>query len=97
MEVRFSKRALKFIQDKEVREVFVCLLELDIADSIGATKDVHVCFEVPDEEKQFHSHKVEGIEVHVDTALKVTGPVVIKRQGIWKLSSLYADGLQVPL
>ena len=97
MEIRFSKRALKYIRKHGAQDVFVSLEEVDVADTIGMAKDISVGFKAPDEEKQFDVHRAEGIDVHIDRALKVTGPVAIRLQGLWKISSLYANGLQVPI
>jgi len=97
MEVGMSNRARKFIRKTEAKNVVIRFVEVEIADSLGAAKDIEVTLQAPDRKEGFRHAHVDGVDVYVDKALKVTGPVVIKKQGFWKFSTLYADGLQVPL
>jgi hypothetical protein len=95
--VRFSPNAKAFLKKKGVDTVVVSFVEFDVAGTCGIAKDVSVTFEPPADATAFRHKLVEGIDVFVDRKLKIDDHVVIKRQGFWNFSSLYADGVRVPI
>ncbi len=97
MEVKISPRAMKYLQERGASSLVLGLVDIETGGSVGAARDVAFGFTPPRDSRHFRWCQVEGIDVYVDRKLKVVGPVVIKKQGFWKLSSLYADGVQVPI
>ena len=97
MRVRISQGARIFLGKQDIRTVALTFLEIEAACTVGVAKEVSVTFDPPKDPEKFQRTMVEGIEVFVDNRLTPFGDVVIKRQGFWKFSSLYADGLRVPL
>src|SRR6056297_1054658 len=97
MEIRFSNRARKLLKNKDCRQLVFYLIELETADSIGAARDIGVSYTPPHNTGQYRRANADGIDIYIDRNLRIIGPVVIKKQGFWKLSTIYADGLQIPL
>jgi len=97
MEIKISSGALRYIQSKGAKSIAVVLVDVETGDSIGAARDIEVKFETPEDTRNYYLEHSQGIDVYVDRRLRLTGKVVIKKQGFWKISSLYADGLQIPL
>jgi hypothetical protein len=95
--VKFSANAKKFLKKKGIDTIVLRFVEFEAGGTLGVAKDVAVTFEAPADAKAFRRDRVEGIEVFVDPKLKVDDDVVIKRQGFWNFSSLYADGVRVPI
>jgi len=95
--VRFSANAKKFLKKRGIASIVLRFVEFEAAGTCGVAKDVAVTFEQPADADSFHRDLVEGIEVFVDRKLKVDDDVVIKRQGFWNFSSLYVDGVRVPI
>ena len=95
--IRFSASAKKFLKKRGVATVVLRFVEFEAAGTCGIAKDVAVTFERPADVEAFYRSLVEGIEVFVDRKLKIDDAVVIKRQGFWNFSSLYADGVRVPI
>jgi len=98
MDIRLSSRARKYLQDKEASELTLYLVDIEAgSSSIGVVKDVGISLNQPKRPEQFLHDRVEGLDIYVDRKLKITGPIVIKKQGVWKFASLFADGLHVPI
>jgi hypothetical protein len=95
--VKFSANAKKFLKKKGIDTIVLRFVEFEAGGTVGVAKDVAVTFEPPADAGVFRRNLVEGIEVFIDPKLKVDGDVVIKRQGFWGFSSLYADGVRVPI
>jgi len=95
--VRFSANAKKFLKKKGIDTIVLRFVEFEAGGTLGVAKDVAVTFEAPADAGAFRRDLVEGIEVFIDPRLKAEGEVVIKRQGFWHFSSLYADGVRVPI
>ena len=95
--IRFSAKAKKFLIKNGIDTIVLRFVEFETGGTVGVAKDVTVTFEPPADAKAFGRDLVEGIEVFVDPKLKVDGDVVIKRQGFWSFSSLYVDGVRVPI
>ncbi len=96
MAVRISKAARKFLDARKATKVVLRYLEVEAACMVGVAKDVQVLLGEPDDQTYIHEHH-EGIDVFIDPKLKINSIVHIKKQGFWKFSSLYADGLRVPI
>lgn len=97
MDIRLSPRAVKYLREMNAPAVTLYMVDIETTGSIGAVREVGVSLQPPKDQENFRYCPVEGFDVYVDRELKVTGPVVVKKQGFWKFSSLYADGLQVQL
>lgn len=97
MEIRLSPRAGKYLRERQATQVTFYLVDIETTGSIGAVREVGVSLEPPARPENFRWGRAEGFDIYVDRQLKVTEPVVIKKQGFWKLSSLYADGLRVQM
>ena len=95
--VRFSANAKKFLKKRGINTIVLRFVEFEAGATLGLAKDVAVTFEPPADAEAFRCDLVEGIEVFVDPKLKVDDDVVIKRQGFWYFSSLYADGIRIPI
>ena len=95
--VRFSTNAKKFLRKRGIATIVLRFVEFEAGGTLGVAKDVAVTFDAPDDAKAFRRDLVEGVEVFIDPKLKVDDDVVIKRQGFWHFSSLYADGVRVPI
>lgn len=96
MAVEISRSARKFLEDRGLRTVVLRYVELEAGCMVGVAKDVDVGFEPPADPAAFRRSAVDGIDVFIDRRLKEDERVVIKKQGLWKFVSLYADGLRVP-
>lgn len=97
MQIRFSPGALKYMHKRGASTVVLDLVDMETGGSVGVVKDVAVGFQAPKDLKAYRYDRVQGVDVYVHRALRIHGPIRIKKQGFWKLSSLYADGLQVPI
>ncbi|MFP4194238.1 MAG: hypothetical protein ACOCQI_01270 [Desulfosalsimonas sp.] len=97
MDIRLAPGALKHLRAKKASQVTVYLVDIETTGSIGAVREVGVSFDPPKRPENFRYSRVEGFDVYVARELKITGPIIIKKQGFWKLSWLYADGLQIPI
>ncbi|MCF8111488.1 MAG: hypothetical protein K9J85_08365 [Desulfobacteraceae bacterium] len=95
MDIRLSPRALKYLRDKNVSEITFYLVDIETTGSIGAVREVGVSLAPPGRPENFRYERAGGFEIYIDSRLEVTEPIVIKKQGFWKFSSLYADGLGV--
>jgi hypothetical protein len=95
--VKFSANAKKFLKKKGIDTIVLHFVEIECGCMVGVAKDVAVTFEPPADAEAFRRDLVEGIEVYVDPRLKVDDDVVIKRQGFWNFSSLYVDGVRIPI
>ena len=93
MDVRFSSRALKYLRDRQVSGITFYLVDIETTGSIGAVREIGVHLAPPGRPGNFKYDRAEGFDIYVDPRLEITEPVVIKKQGFWKLASLYADGL----
>ncbi len=97
MDIRFSSRAFKYLQSSQVSGITFYLVDLETGGSIGAVRDVGVSLKPPARPENFSYDRAEGFDIYIHRSLKVTEPVVIKKQGFWKFSWLYADGLRIHL
>ena len=97
MEVTISPRAMKYLHERGASCLVLGLVDIETGGSVGAARDVAFGFAPPRDSRHFRWCQVQGIDVYVDRKLRVVGPVAIKKQGFWKFSSLYADGVQVPI
>ncbi len=95
--IKFSANAIKFLKKKDIDTIAFRFVEFEAGGTLGLAKDVAVTFEAPPDAEAFRRDLVEGVEVFLDNRLKIDGEVVIKREGFWKFSSLYADGVRVPI
>ncbi len=95
--VRFSANAKRFLKKKGIGTIVLRFVEIESGCMVGVAKDVAVTFDPPADVGAFRRDLVEGIEVFIDPKLNLDDEVVIKRQGFWNFSSLYADGVRVPI
>lgn len=97
MKIRITSRAKKYLEAKNFNNIVLKFIELDVAESVGVAKEVSVGFEVPKDIDKYRCCNVGSYRVFVDRRLEATGDVVIKKQGFWKLASLYVDGFRIPI
>jgi hypothetical protein len=97
MEVRISPGARKYLANRGADSVVLRLVEMETGCSVGIAKDVDVRFEPPARPGGFLRRNAQGIDVYIDRRLGTQETVVIKKQGFWRFSCLYADGLRVPI
>jgi len=97
MDIRVTPRARKYLQEKEASEVTLYLVDIESSGSIDSVKEVGVSLKPPKRPEHFMHDRAEGFDIYVDRKLRIIGPIVIRKQGFWKLASLYADGLQIPI
>ena len=95
MDIRFSPRACKYLRDKQASGITFYLVDIETSGSIGAVREVGVSLEPPKRPENFLYLRAESFDIYVSRNLEITEPVVIKKQGFWKFSALYADGLSV--
>lgn len=97
MAVRLSRGARQFLTQRGLKTIVLSLTDIPVGCCLGVAKDIGITFEPPRDPRGFWRRSADGVEVYIDRQLKAIDEVVIKRQGFWKLSSLYVDGLSVPL
>jgi len=97
MKIRITSRAKKYLEAKNVMNIVLKFMELDVAESIGVAKDVMVSLEVPEDKDNYWCCNVGSYRVFVDRRLEAIGDVVIKKQGFWRFASLYVDGFRIPI
>ncbi|MFW6297785.1 MAG: hypothetical protein ACOC03_04705 [Desulfosalsimonas sp.] len=97
MDIRLSPGAAKYLAAKKASDVTIYLVDIETTGSIGAVREVGVSLEPPKRPENFRYERVDGFDIYVARELRITGPVIIKKQGFWKLSWLCADGLQIPI
>ncbi len=90
---------MKFLKNKTATAVSIEFVELeDSAGDIDMVKEVEVKCQAPPENQKpnYLFFREEGVDIYIDKRLKISGKVKIKKEGFWKLSFLYADGVLVP-
>lgn len=97
MNIKLSPGAVKYLKTKDASEVTIYLVDIETTGSIGAVREVGVRPGPPKRPENFRYDSIEGFGVYVARELKITGPIIIKKQGFWKLSWLSAEGLHIPL
>jgi hypothetical protein len=97
MDITLSPSAVKYLRYRQVSGVTFYLVDIECTGCIGAVREVGVSLEPPGRPENFRYGRAEGFDIYVGRKLKVTGPVMIKKQGFWKFSSLFAHGLQIPI
>lgn len=97
MQVSLSPGARKHLRKLKCGAIAVRLVDMETSDSVGFAREVQVECGFPQRREQYHRLEVDGVEVFVDPRLRVEDTVRIKKQGFWKLSGLYADGVRIPL
>ena len=97
MQARLSSGARKLLHKLGCSQLTVHLVETETGCSIGFAREVRVDCEYPKDSAPYHPLEADGVTVYVDPRLKVQGRIVIKKQGFWKFSGLYADGVQIPI
>lgn len=97
MKIRITSRAKKYLEAKNFKDIVLKFMVLDVAESVGVAKEVMVSFEVPEDKDKYWCYNVGSYRVFVDRRLEAIGDVVIKKQGFWKLASLYVDGFRIPI
>lgn len=97
MHLKITKAAWKFIRKKQTDTVVLKLVEVDTSCCIGAALDIEFSFAPPQKPGKFRWKQVAGIDFYIDRRLIPTGTIVIKKHGLGWFSSLYADGLKVPI
>lgn len=97
MAIKFTRAAKKYIDEKQIRTVVLTFLELEAGCMVGVAKDIDVSFDPPEKEEPYLKSNVEGIDIYIDKRLSPAEEVTIRKQGFWRFSSLYADGLRVPI
>lgn len=95
MDIRLSTRALKYLRDRNVSVITFYLVDIETTGSIGAVREVGVSLAPPGRPESFRYDTAGGFDIYIDRRIEVTEPIVIKKQGFWKFSSLYADGLNI--
>ncbi|MBS3809796.1 MAG: hypothetical protein KGY38_06560 [Desulfobacterales bacterium] len=95
MDIRLSSRAQKYLRDRNVSAITFYLVDIETTGSIGAVREVGLSLATPGHPENFRYEQAGEFDIYIDSRLEVTEPVVIKKQGFWKFSSLYADGLGV--
>ncbi|MBS3754933.1 MAG: hypothetical protein KGY56_04470 [Desulfobacterales bacterium] len=93
MDIRFSSSALKYLRDRQVSGITFYLVDIETTGSIGAVREIGVRLAPPGRPENFKYDRAEGFDIYVDPRLEITEPILIKKQGFWKLAALYADGL----
>lgn len=97
MDIRFTSRALRYIREKQASAVTFYQVDIEAACCIGAVRDVGITLEPPERREHYRYQRVGDLDVYVHRDLRVSGPVVVKKQGFWKFASLYADGLRISI
>lgn len=97
MQATLSNGARKLLHKLGSQSLVVALVETETGDSVGFAREVQVECGYPRNREHYHRLEVDGVEVFVDPRLRVEDTVAIKRQGLWKLSGFYADGVRIPL
>ena len=95
--IRITPGARRYLVSRGYEAVVLTYTELEVGDSIGVAKEVTITYEPPEDRERYRLFPVDDIEVFVDRRLRADGDVVIKKQGFWKLTSLYADGFRIPI
>jgi len=97
MQATLSNGARKLLHKLGRQSIVVALVETETGDSVGFAREVEVECGFPRDKGEYYRLKADGVEIFVDPRLKVERTVAIKKQGFWKLSRLYADGVRIPL
>ncbi|MFO7753638.1 MAG: hypothetical protein R6V41_11015 [Desulfobacteraceae bacterium] len=97
MNIKFSSGALKFLKKNQAASILIRLVELEgPAGDIDMVKDVEIKFRPPEDRSEYLLFQQGGFDVFIDRRLKIPGDIKIKKQGFWKFSFLYPDGILVP-
>ena len=97
MAIKITKAAKKYIDERNINTIVLTFLEMEAGCMVGVAKDIDVSFDPPEKEEAFLKSNVKGIAVYIDKRLSPSKEVTIRKQGFWRFSSLYADGLRVPI
>lgn len=97
MKIIIHRKALKYLEERQAEDISITLAEIDTNCPIGTAKEIRVILEKPQNLKSYRWKKVDKYHFFIDRRLREIGPIVLKKQGFWKFSSLYVEGLQVPL
>lgn len=97
MDIKLLPGAVKYIKAKKASEITLYFVDIETTGSIGAVREVGVSLEPPRRPENYRYKRAEGFDIYVSRDLKITGTIIIKKQGFWKLSWLCAEGLQIPI
>ena len=95
--IRLSPGAKRFIQERGVEVLAVKFIEIETGGTVGVVKDISITFQHPADPRLYREFSVDDIPVFIDRKLRLSEDIVIRKQGFWKFSSLYADGLRGPI
>jgi len=95
--MKISKSAKKFIQERDIEDVTFNLIEQDVAGCcIGVAKEIKSVYKAPANASNYRYVQVEGCHIFISRTIKILGPLTLTTEGLWK-KQLFLSGATVPI
>lgn len=95
--VKISKSAIIFIQERDIEDVTFNLIEQDVAGCcIGIAKEIKPVYKAPVDASNYRYLQAEGCHIFISRKIKILGPLTLTTEGLWK-KRLFLSGATVPI
>ena len=82
--MKITESARKFIEKKGLTDVTFSLVEHDIRGAMGIIKEIIHVYKAPVDASGHKFFQVENLYVFVDRNIEITGPLILKTEGLLK-------------
>lgn len=82
--MKITESARKFIEKKGLTDVTFSLVENDIRGAMGIIKEIIHVYKAPVDASGHKFFQVENLYVFVDRNIEITGPLILKTEGLLK-------------
>jgi hypothetical protein len=82
--MEITESARKFIEKKGITDVTFSLVEQDVRGAMGIIKEIIHVYKAPVDASGHRFFQIENLYVFVDRNIEITGPLILKTEGLWK-------------
>ncbi len=98
MKIKVSKKARKFLRDKNIKDITFNLKQVGVSGCcVGIVKEIEPVYKAPRNAAGYKYARVGGYHVFISRYIRITGPLTITTEGLWNLKRLYLSGATVPI
>ena len=97
LNIKISKSARKFIQERDIEDVTFQLIEQNVAGCfIGMAKEIRPVYKAPVNASNYRYLQAEGLHIFISRKVKILGPLTLTTEGLWN-KRLFLSGATVPI
>ena len=98
MKIKISNKAMKFIQERRIKDITFKLTELDVAGCcVGVVKDIEPEYCAPKDASGYQYIQADGYHVFISRKIRIIGPLTLTTEGFWNSKRLSLSGATVPI